>query len=54
MDVSNVDPEDVLVDFETVEPGDGDISAEIDEEWVRDALLEGDRENEEKVLVSVR
>ena len=45
MDVSRVDPEEALVDFETVE---GDISADIDEE-----LLRGYGQ-EDKVLVSIR
>ncbi|KAG6836893.1 hypothetical protein H0H93_001724 [Arthromyces matolae] len=35
MDVSNVNPEDVLVDSENIEPGD--VSAEIDEAWLRTA-----------------
>ncbi|KAG6918102.1 hypothetical protein DXG01_016555 [Tephrocybe rancida] len=50
MDVSNVDPEDVLVDFENLEPGD--ISAEIDEAWLRAASLEHGKED--KVMVSIR
>ncbi|KAI9058464.1 kinesin-domain-containing protein [Trametes sanguinea] len=47
MDVSRVDPEEALVDSETVEPGD--ISAEIDE-----SLLNTDYGREDKVLVSIR
>ncbi|KAG6853094.1 hypothetical protein C0991_006927 [Blastosporella zonata] len=50
MDVSNIDPEDVLVDFETLEPGD--ISGEIDEAWLRAASLEHGKED--KVMVSIR
>ncbi|KAF8965987.1 P-loop containing nucleoside triphosphate hydrolase protein, partial [Flammula alnicola] len=50
MDVSNVDPEQVLVDFQTVEPGD--VSGEIDEAWLRAAQL--DHGKEDKVMVSIR
>ncbi|KAF9458828.1 kinesin-domain-containing protein [Collybia nuda] len=50
MDVSNVDPEEVLVDFETVEPGD--VSGEVDEAWLRAAAL--DHGKEDKVMVSIR
>lgn len=50
MDVSNVDPEQVLVDFETVEPGD--ISGEIDETWLR--ATESNHGKEDKVMVSIR
>ena len=46
MDVSRVDPEEAVVDFQTVE--DGDVSAEIDE-----AAL-ADYGKEDKVLVSIR
>lgn len=46
MDVSRVDPEEVLVDFENVELGD--ISVEIDESFLNES---GD---EDKVLVSIR
>ncbi len=46
MDVSNVDPEEVLVDFENVE---ADVSAEIDE-----AMLRSEYGKEDKVLVSIR
>jgi centromeric protein E len=49
MDVSRVDPEDVLVDWETVEPAD--ISAEVDENFLR-AALNGN--SDDKVLVSIR
>lgn len=48
MDVSRVDPEEVLVDFETVEVGD--ISADLDE--VENIL--SDHGQEDKVLVSIR
>ncbi|EMD40019.1 hypothetical protein CERSUDRAFT_46407 [Gelatoporia subvermispora B] len=49
MDVSKIDPEEALVDFQTVEPGD--ISGDIDE-----ATLEtlNDYGREDKVLVSIR
>ncbi|KAF5317483.1 hypothetical protein D9619_013159 [Psilocybe cf. subviscida] len=50
MDVSNVDPEQVLVDAQTVEPGD--LSAEIDEAWLRAAEM--DHGKEDKVMVSIR
>lgn len=50
MDVSVVDLESVLVDFETVEAGD--VSGEIDEAWVKATLL--DHGSEDKVMVSVR
>lgn len=50
MDVSNVDPEEVLVDFQTVEPGD--ISGELDEAWLKAANL--DHGKEDKVMVSIR
>ncbi|CAL1712669.1 unnamed protein product [Somion occarium] len=46
MDVSRIDPEEALVDFETVEPGD--ISGEIDESLLKDYGAE------DKVLVSIR
>ncbi|EGO19218.1 hypothetical protein SERLADRAFT_453721 [Serpula lacrymans var. lacrymans S7.9] len=46
MDVSRVDPEEVLIDYQTVEPGD--VSGEVDE-----SLL-NDYGREDKVLVSVR
>ncbi|KZT73855.1 kinesin-domain-containing protein [Daedalea quercina L-15889] len=46
MDVSRVDPEEALVDYQTVEPGD--ISGELDE-----AAL-ADYGKEDKVLVSIR
>jgi len=48
MDVSRVDPEEALVDFQTIEPGD--ISADIDESQ----LSIPDYGKEDKVLVSVR
>jgi centromeric protein E len=47
MDVSNVDPEDVLVDFETVELAD--VSGEVDETW-----LKSNHGKEDKVMVSIR
>jgi centromeric protein E len=50
MDVSNVDPERVLVDYQTVEPGD--VSGEIDEAWLRAAEL--DHGKQDKVMVSIR
>lgn len=50
MDVSNVDPEQVLVDFESVESGD--ISGEIDETWLR--ATESNHGKEDKVMVSIR
>ncbi|TFK26830.1 kinesin-domain-containing protein [Coprinopsis marcescibilis] len=49
-DVSNVDPESVLVDFQTVEAGD--VSAEIDEAWLKSA--QKDLGKDDKVMVSVR
>jgi centromeric protein E len=45
MDVSRVDPEEALVDFETVEAGD--ISADIDPSTLSES-------GQDKVLVSVR
>ncbi|KAG5652520.1 hypothetical protein H0H81_004751 [Sphagnurus paluster] len=50
MDVSNVDPEAVLVNHESVEPGD--VSGEIDEAWLRTATQ--DHGKEDKVMVSIR
>jgi hypothetical protein len=50
MDVTNVDPEQVLVDYQTVEPGD--VSGEIDEAWLRAAQL--DHGKQDKVMVSIR
>ncbi|KAH0579094.1 Kinesin-related protein 11 [Termitomyces sp. J132] len=50
MDVSNVDPEEVLVDSATVEPGD--LSGEIDEAWLQAATR--DHGKEDKVMVSIR
>jgi centromeric protein E len=48
MDVSRVDPEEVLVDAQNVEPAD--VSGEVDE-----SLLPGrDHGKEDKVLVSIR
>ena len=50
MDVSRVDPEEALVDFETVTEV-GDVSADMDEV---DAMLREDYGKEDKVLVSIR
>ncbi|PPQ68785.1 hypothetical protein CVT25_008863 [Psilocybe cyanescens] len=50
MDVSNVDPEQVLVDSQTVEAGD--VSGEIDEAWLKAAELNHGKED--KVMVSIR
>ncbi|KAH9480830.1 Kinesin-related protein 11 [Psilocybe cubensis] len=50
MDVSNVDPEQVLVDSQTVEPGD--VSGEIDEAWLKAAELNHGKQD--KVMVSIR
>ncbi|KAH9942896.1 kinesin-domain-containing protein [Amylocystis lapponica] len=47
MDVSRIDPEEALVDYQTVEPAD--VSGEIDE-----ALLASDYGKDDKVLVSIR
>ncbi|RDB19175.1 Kinesin-like protein KIN-7L, partial [Hypsizygus marmoreus] len=49
MDVSNVDPEEVLVDYQTPTVEPGDISGEVDEAWLR-----GDHGQEDKVMVSIR
>ncbi|KAH9980095.1 P-loop containing nucleoside triphosphate hydrolase protein [Lactifluus volemus] len=49
MDVSRVDPEEVLVDWETVEPAD--ISGEVDENFLQVASKAN---SDDKVLVSVR
>src|SRR5712671_2596814 len=49
MDVSRVDPEDVLVDWETVEPAD--ISGEVDENFLR---ADSNGNQDDKVLVSIR
>ena len=46
MDVSRVDPEEVLVDFETIDAGD--VSFDLDEE------MEKGYGREDKVLVSIR
>lgn len=48
MDVSNVDPETVLVDWKNVEPSDPDASGEIDPNVLRDFG------QEDKVMVSIR
>jgi centromeric protein E len=49
MDVSRVDPEDVLLDYSNIEMGDADHSAELDE-----SILKGLDHKEDKVMVSVR
>ena len=49
MDVSRVDPEEGLVDWETVEPAD--ISGEVDDNFLRAA---GNANKDDKVLVSIR
>jgi len=49
MDVSRVDPEEVLVDWETVEPAD--ISGEVDDNFLR-ATEKANKDD--KVLVSIR
>jgi len=46
MDVSRVDPEEVLVDYQTVEPGD--MSGDLDDGQIPDYG------KEDKVLVSIR
>ena len=51
MDVSGVDPEDVLVDWETAEPVD--ISGEVDENILRNAA-NSNLNKDDKVLVSIR
>lgn len=48
MDVSRVDPEEVLVDAQNVEPGD--VSGDIDEALLRNT----NHGSEDKVLVSIR
>ena len=50
MDVSNVDPESVLVDYQMVE--EGDVSGEIDDAWLQAAM--DDDNKRDKVVVSVR
>jgi centromeric protein E len=49
MDVSRVDPEEVLVDWETVEPAD--ISGEVDENFL---TRNSNGNKDDKVLVSIR
>ena len=50
MDVSRVDPEDVLVDFQTLDAAD--LSGDLDEAWLKGVdLSHGSRD---KVMVSVR
>jgi len=50
MDVSNVDPESVLVDYQMVE--EGGVSGEIDDAWLQAAM--NDDNKRDKVVVSVR
>lgn len=50
MDVSNVDPEQVLVDYQMIE--EADVSGEIDDAWLQAAML--DHGKQDKVMVSVR
>lgn len=50
MDVSVVDPEQVLVDYQTIE--EAEISGEIDEAWLQAAML--DHGKQDKVMVSIR
>ena len=56
MDVSNVDVEEVLVDAQTVEPGDGDISGDVDIDLIN--AVKGEQEQQhgqhDKVMVSIR
>ncbi|KAJ8073923.1 Kinesin-like protein kip2 [Marasmius tenuissimus] len=56
MDVSNVDVEEVLVDSQTVEPGDGDFSGDVDIDLIN--AVKGEQElqhgKHDKVMVSVR
>ena len=54
MDMSRVDPEEVLVDYQTVENDPADGSVEIDEEWLRASLGSVSHGKEDKVMVSVR
>lgn len=51
MDVSNVDPEEVLVDYQTVEPADVSLG-EMDEAWLK--TMQADHGKQDKVMVSVR
>ncbi|KAF5386439.1 hypothetical protein D9757_005841 [Collybiopsis confluens] len=51
MDVTNVDPEQVLVDFQNVEPEDVSIG-ELDEAWLK--TVQAEHGKEDKVMVSVR
>ena len=53
MDVSNINLEEVLMDYQTIEPGNSDISGKIDEEWVCSVLLDIDHD-EEKVMVLIQ
>jgi centromeric protein E len=50
MDVSRVDPEDVLLDYSNIDMGDADNSAEMDESFLKGL----DRCKEDKVIVSIR
>ncbi|KAJ3811682.1 P-loop containing nucleoside triphosphate hydrolase protein [Lentinula aff. lateritia] len=51
MDVTNVDPEEVLVDYQNVEPADVSLG-EMDEAWLK--TMQADHGKEDKVMVSVR
>lgn len=50
MDVSNIDPEQVLIDAQKVE--EGDVSADIDEAWLRS--IKHNHGKDDKVMVSIR
>jgi centromeric protein E len=50
MDVRNVDPEDAVVDFQTLDPGD--VSMDFDESFAHDNVT--DHGSKDKVLVSIR
>ncbi|KAF8831464.1 hypothetical protein HHX47_DHR1000530 [Lentinula edodes] len=49
MDVTNVDPEEVLVDYQNVEPADVSLG-EMDEAWLK--TMQADHGKEDKVMVS--
>lgn len=51
MDVSNVDPESVLVDYQMVEDEE-EVSGEIDDSWLQAAM--NNHGTRDKVMVSVR
>jgi len=50
MDVSNVDPESVLVDYQMVE--EEEVSGEIDYSWLQAAM--NNHGTRDKVMVSIR